>query len=295
MIKPIIKKLCRLNCSVFFLLLISGNLHAQSTVIVDSEDNQPVRNASVYSQNGKLIAITNAFGICEIDRTSFPIKINHPGYLIEEFIQSSNDTLFIQPLASDLEEFEVTSITNEKLLNRLIENSQSKISDVNASAILTYYHSMYTIITDTTTGLTDTIALHSIAMFDMVVSFAKKRLYAFYPIMGKRYFVPFTPRTKIGSDQSKTFAVAKFEHFDNLFELELSKTRRLHLNESLDSSERWNDSISYLRFSTLNTERQCYFNLSDTTLFHYSLESISPSGYANWNASYLEKDSLYFL
>ena len=104
---------------IWILILICCVIQTQATVVADSVTHIPLPNASVYSNSGKAVGVSNGKGILpRISQENYPITIRYIGFNDKIVRHENQDTVFLSENISELPEVVVQS-RRERLLHVL--------------------------------------------------------------------------------------------------------------------------------------------------------------------------------
>lgn len=104
---------------IWILILICCVIPTQATVVADSVTHIPLPNASVYSNSGNAVGVSNGKGILpRISQENYPITIRYIGFNDKIVRHENQDTVFLSENISELPEVVVQS-RRERLLHVL--------------------------------------------------------------------------------------------------------------------------------------------------------------------------------
>lgn len=97
-----------LKAGIALLLLSNFTLSAKSVVVLDGSDSTPVEGATVISDRGMILGITDVKGIIKVDPDKdFPLVIRSVGFQ-PTTIRQSSDTIKLQPATYELSEIQIS-------------------------------------------------------------------------------------------------------------------------------------------------------------------------------------------
>ena len=239
------------------LLLLSHSLFSQTIVVVDLNTKQPVEDVKIYTQQNKLIAISNRKGL--FSAKGFPLVLKHWKYDYQKLV-SIVDTVFLKLKYQQIEEVRVTPFDYQKFYDKLVKKSSRAIlKDTSTIVTGVYFQSILEIDVKTK----DSVLLLKECDVTLLQEKTKRKIeYSIYPSNGKASyrlfgegkinmtrisnvpaFIPvFSKMLHYDLSESKTFKL-KMEDFD--INREIGEVNSLILNRTRESFLKTKSKVQY--------------------------------------------------